>query len=74
MKKKIRINLVALIVIIIVICLVIMFFVKRKNDSKKVDIQFTNQLNYVTYTDDGGNYVIQYDNGDKTIETRNNTK
>lgn len=74
MKKKIRLNLVAVIAIIIVVCLVIVFFVKRKNNSNEVEIQYTNQLNYVTYTDENGNYVIQYDNGDKTIETRNATK
>lgn len=59
----------AIVIGIIIVIFLIVFFILKKN-SQKVDIQYTNQLNYVTYTDDGGNYVIQYDNGDKTIETR----
>lgn len=59
----------AIIIIAVIVIFLVVFFALKKN-SKEVDIQYTNQLNYVTYTDDGGNYVIQYDNGDKTIETR----
>lgn len=74
MNKKIRINLVALIVGIIIVCIIIGLLISRKKRDNDVEIQYTNQLNYVTYTDENGNYVIQYDNGDKTIETRQPNK
>lgn len=44
----------------------------KTDEQSNAEIQYTDQLNYTAYVDENGDYVIEYDNGDKTIETNSN--
>lgn len=61
------------IIVVIVIAIISVIAVKNKkteNEEEEENIVYTHQLNYNIYTDENGDYVKEYENGDKTIQTK----
>lgn len=72
-KNKKRLIIIAIIAIIIIGIIIISKTISNNNENKNNEnqsIQYTDELNFTTYVDENGYYVTEYDNGDKTIETR----
>ncbi len=73
MKKSKGIIITAIVIIIIVIAIISVIAVKNKkanNTEEDGNIVYTHKLNYNIYTDENGDYVKEYENGDKTIQTK----
>lgn len=70
--KKSNIIIIAIIVIIVVAIISIVIANNKKTEGSEEDgnIVYTHNLKFNTYTDENGDYVKEYENGDKTIQTK----
>jgi len=68
-RKVIPANSIRIWIAVIIFILITYIAIILINKQRKPVIQYTDQLNSVTYIDENGATVIEYDNGDKTIET-----
>lgn len=70
--KKSNMIIIAIIVIIVIAIISVVVVKNKKTESSEEDanIVYTHNLKYNTYTDENGDYVKEYENGDKTIQTK----
>ena len=57
------------VILLILITYITVMLISNINKNKKTEIHYTDQLNSVTYVDENGAIITEYENGDKTIET-----
>lgn len=71
MKRK-NMIIIAIIVIIVIAIITVILVNNKKTKSNEEDgnVVYTHKLNYNIYTDENGDYVKEYENGDKTIQTK----
>lgn len=70
--KKSNMIIIAIIVIILITIIAVVIVNNKKTDNNEEDgnIVYTHNLKFNTYTDENGDYVKEYENGDKTIQTK----
>lgn len=70
--KKSNMTIIAIVVIIVIAIISVVLIKNKKIDNNKEDgnIIYTHNLKFNTYTDENGDYVKEYENGDKTIQTK----
>lgn len=70
--KKSNIIIIAIVVIILIAIISVIAVNNKKTESNEEDgnIVYTHNLKFNTYTDENGDYVKEYENGDKTIQTK----
>ncbi len=70
--KKSNMIIIAIIVGIVIAIISVIAVKNKKTDNNEEDgnIVYTHKLNYNIYTDKNGDYVKEYENGDKTIQTK----
>ena len=71
MKRR-NMIIITIIVIIVIAIITVIVANNKKTDNNEEDgnIIYTHKLNYTIYTDENGDYVKEYENGDKTIQTK----
>lgn len=70
--KKSNMIIIAIVLIIVIAVISVVAIKSKKTDNNEEDgnIVYTHKLNYNIYTDENGDYVKEYENGDKTIQTK----
>lgn len=70
--KKSNMTIIAIVVIIVIAIISVVLIKNKKIDNNEEDgnIVYTYKLNYNIYTDENGDYIKEYENGDKTIQTK----
>lgn len=69
-KKKIIVLIAIIAILIIAIILIKNISKNQQQEEENENILYTHELKYNIYIDENGDYVKEYENGDKTIETR----